>query len=620
MKGGTGVNYSEVLGKKFRTFMTLLNQSGYEAFTFQYAKAGSKIGEADNKDIRPDFFRYILALSYALNQLETPSGRGEAKAKEAEDSVKYIVRGLVDGGTGTTRLSENSLNVEQFLFQLGNADVPHLLPGFNLFGLHENTYGTNASKQYTSLQKLVYFLYAFIAQLDLTKNLDADKVNAFLVENDNLYYNPMVIDVVNDVEKLIKDTPHEKKVDKDLIVRGVYEGAKQLTKEILKELQQVGDGKTDNDIWKKFSDAGSKFDAKFATTNINVELEKAPTGVGLFGNDANGDAEYAKIAAELKALKKLIEVKVAMANPTPSVATEFIKNGLYNYHYLAHVNKFYDKNTVPGASGAGSPDYSKEALLTLIAAHEGGIGGILYGAINRGYPYGKTQDSKEAWDAAVTAVTNAEVAAVAAGGVNKGIGVSLKAPSGGVSKNSAKFLYNQNPPTAVVDDKWPLITEKASGADGAGKSIKIYGKKTAAKQGDVANLITKLQTIPYTKNSAKAAIVGLLNYQINNSVDTYDSKDHDLAKIKEEIEKALKGYGAMSKRLGYLDSLSVRKATKKLEEAFLGGVLGKIIKDPIFLASGGPRSKNTNFRDAEVVKFYKQKYVKIKPTTKVFST
>lgn len=326
----------EVLGKRLIEFHDTLQQ-GLDAFRVK--DMAPRPDGADDKDFHPNLADGIIGITAALNALEIPDVK-KLKVREGfSDKAGESIDALFN------EAPKDDLKVEQFLNNVYSTDFKQILPGINLFSY------TSPEKN-TDVLNLVIFLYKYISNLDI-KEGDGGKLINFLSINDNLNYNRLVNNVV---EQLKTVEPKLVYNDEAFLYDAVIRGTIPVANKIISELKSASPFKLST------SEMGA------ITTNIDLfDGTSATATLGEYKGISDLIAGMTNVAplvlyAEIAKLKNIHTVDAAAtleyseAVYGPGNVDKIIDESLYNPLYLdtGKVSDEYKSGAPAPGSGAAA--------------------------------------------------------------------------------------------------------------------------------------------------------------------------------------------------------------------------------------------------------------------------
>ena len=236
MKGGADYKIEDILGGKFQKFVNLLDNSGYDGFTYNEYAASEITGKIQGKDIHPAFTEYLITVADAFREIENPtSERYEVSSKYAKDIEDFFSQLMTGKITGVYVPPTRDFVFEQLPYFPGLKDK-YLVSGFHLLKYNPNIYPSyETGKQSNQLINVIKYLYHYIALLDTT-NLDSKDLIESLMK-DNIYF----MKYVRDLYFLMFSESFEKnpEIPDDAIVikNGIIKGLSAIAFQIITELK-----------------------------------------------------------------------------------------------------------------------------------------------------------------------------------------------------------------------------------------------------------------------------------------------------------------------------------------------------------------------------------------------
>jgi hypothetical protein len=206
----TQPNYSQILGKMFREYIKRLKKDdSLKSFMLKNYDRSRWPPNATDKDVHPEFFQKLVAITYVFRELEKP-----IPVTESQIVKDFITDALNDIVKNEGKTYENILLYEANLLYKAGDPIKFLVPGSNIYAIVDPTFEQYfkrplpqpqpkgqqpTSPRLTSFTALVLFLMIYISLLDLD-NITGRTVINFMSENDNLHFNRYVYLLIRDLQ------------------------------------------------------------------------------------------------------------------------------------------------------------------------------------------------------------------------------------------------------------------------------------------------------------------------------------------------------------------------------------------------------------------------------------
>ena len=244
LKGGNeNYHINKVLGPDFASFITLLQNGGLKAFTYQNFNPNQP-GQTNNtvqnaKDLHPIFAQYLIAATAAFKEIENPDLEKVNVASKYAENIDTIVNELITKKhTGLINPSVHHFYFQQLPFHQTER-LKYLSNVFHYFPYTNRVYPDHNDSENNSLINAIRYLYHIISLLDLN-SLDIKEL-FILLRSDHLQF----MDYVNDLTAIFKDNQVSTTVSglpensEDIIRDGVIQALEAIANQIVYRLRQV---------------------------------------------------------------------------------------------------------------------------------------------------------------------------------------------------------------------------------------------------------------------------------------------------------------------------------------------------------------------------------------------
>lgn len=534
--GANEYKINEVLGPKFKEFITMLDNQKLKAFTFETLakQTTTQIGPNTPKlnDIHYDFTEYLVAASAAFRQIETPEYKKAELAGKFADVVSDIFKKMTsEHVTGEIFTIPTELfSFPQLPCKSGAKKITHLVNGFHLFPYTSATY----EKPYPSIPEnglinAIKYLYHYIALLDLT-NLDAKEVINFLREDNYTFmkYVYQIVDAFMSTDYFTKSAAFATTDDvTTIILDGVLGGLTTIALRIINNFNEINKSLPATAIG-----IGKQFENFQGLDNTNAKDFKAylKSLIPGFSDDAVLTEVHALFADDYKDV-----LKTGATMPTglsPERIREYQIDGLNNPFYL----NIDAKKTV----------FSEMIDPTKICTTQKQYGGTNKGRSDR--------NNKKHYDNQFYHT----------GGVISGTSVPTSA-DGKIA--SLCFLYGPKKTTGTNPDKQFLITANEHGDKDA--TATILNANTAEFMYESIDKITQFSDNPST-NPVKIILLAALIYLVENKINakvalTDDQKTAIVGQMRNSVTK----YRIVSHRLKNIPKTNFAASLEEFRDAFI---------------------------------------------------
>ncbi|AHA45417.1 hypothetical protein HIRU_S511 [Hirudovirus strain Sangsue] len=606
LRGGVGeYKINDVLGTRFQNFMDLVDQQKLTPFLVRNLDAslasatGSPYGL---DDLHPDFAEYVMAVSAALRQIESPELTKVQVTGKYGNALESIVNDLFSGTTsGLIAQPTQPFGFNQLPFHNNHPNIKHLIPGFHLFPYTSAVYPT-VNQNNNALINAILYLYHYISLLDLDSGVDARNIVSFL-KKDNLVFNRYVNDIVttmtnNNFFSQSLGFPTGQPTD-EIVRDSVLQGLTGVAYQIVNRLRNV---QASNQTFANLGAvAGQDISAKDAFAKFVSSV--ATPGYPGVNADKLFDA-FSKITGGFYDQGPDV---VNIADVDNDQAKQYRTNGLLNPVYILSpsiaktVNADdYDKLNQAGGKRNSSMNNSTQNNNSSRSNNSARNNNSVWNNNNSAW-----KNNNSAWNDNSSWKNNNRFGQ--AGGITFGdIGA---APAGSVL--SLPFLYGP----ALPDGSHKLITEDEQGDQNDAKLVDIDSVKEIEDLTDPNNITGIIPEIVDIGNDpnynyARAQLVTLL-YQLIVNEATFDQAS-GLPNLDNEIRNAAQNYNKIVVRLRAIPTSNFGSSMADLRDSFLSEFVNtsyrqfQVEKQTGNLITGQQTiaNKGSNFANPDIKSFY----------------
>lgn len=280
--------------KKAPHFLGIMETAGLDAFSA--GKSLSLKRSYSDDDIVPEFMEFLTAFGQALHQLENPSKIRADALENSGSTVSKAFDMLINDTPERASYAKKDATVGSFVYHDG-ADpafpgIKTLIPGVNMLGSSL----FDAVNGLTAFQRLIVFLYEFIAELDFSTNPSGAEIIGFLRKHDTVNFHRLCAEVVKDItnENHYASRPQwDSEFSEDKILQALQRSLVPVAETIKKELQSR-EYRAGDDPAPLVKAAGDVKSYKFKT-DATPALKQLLAAVGADGDAASISAEWASI-------------------------------------------------------------------------------------------------------------------------------------------------------------------------------------------------------------------------------------------------------------------------------------------------------------------------------------
>uniref|UniRef100_A0A6C0LQJ9 Uncharacterized protein n=1 Tax=viral metagenome TaxID=1070528 RepID=A0A6C0LQJ9_9ZZZZ len=316
-RGGVGISdfhISDILGNKLVEFIKIVDSSQQKsllAFTCRNNKVSRPQG-ANDKDLHPQLFQYLIALGAALREIEHPSYEVSESASQFTSELKKYLNELLTFDKGD--------EIKYILNGIKQIPFETIAPGLNI---SQSTFAFAKLKEGSSFIRAIQYIGLFVINLNYDGAIDMTKSGiAFYLYGSDPQFRKLVDKVI---DTLHNNLVFHSKVTKEDIQKNVLNGLSSIAGHLTNKIKHVKIEKTT--LYNELIAAIDTFDGKTWLNLLSKATNDPPKAVAI---------ENAIILA-IVTVKNYSDPGNNIVNTYKLTADQidnYILNGLFNIPYL----------------------------------------------------------------------------------------------------------------------------------------------------------------------------------------------------------------------------------------------------------------------------------------------